>query len=199
MAAGLERDGWAIAPGFLSPDEVAALAAEGRRLRDDGGFRPAGVGRGRGVDLRPEIRTDHVSWLDPESAAPALRRYLDAVEALRLELNRRLYLGLVDFEAHLAVYPPGAFYRTHLDRFRAVPRRAVSCLLYLNEAWRREDGGQLRLYLEPGVEPHEGSPAIDVLPEAGTLAVFLAGDFYHEVLPAGRERWSVTGWLRTRA
>ncbi|HQR51332.1 MAG TPA: 2OG-Fe(II) oxygenase [Methylophilaceae bacterium] len=38
----------------------------------------------------------------------------------------------------------------------------------------------------------------DVLPQGGTLMTFLSDRFWHEVLPASRERMSVTGWFRTR-
>jgi SM-20-related protein len=34
-----------------------------------------------------------------------------------------------------------------------------------------------------------------VLPEGGTLVCFLSDRFHHEVLPARRERLSVTGWF----
>lgn len=49
----------------------------------------------------------------------------------------------------------------------------------------------MRLYLSDGREH-------DVLPQAGTLALFLSGDMPHEVLPATRERRSLTGWFRRR-
>jgi SM-20-related protein len=39
----------------------------------------------------------------------------------------------------------------------------------------------------------------DVLPVAGTLVCFLSDRFEHEVLPATRERLSLTGWFRRRA
>ena len=37
-----------------------------------------------------------------------------------------------------------------------------------------------------------------VLSEAGTLVVFLSADVPHEVLPATRDRLSLTGWFRRR-
>lgn len=188
-----------VDPSFLGPEDVAAVAAEARRLWAEGSFRQAGVGQGAGARIQPEIRRDYVCWLDEPLLTPSLRRYVATLETLRLELNRTAYLGLVEQESHLTVYPPGAFYRTHLDRFRAVARRTVSCILYLNEGWIPADGGQLRLYLEPGVEPTAESPSSEVQPQAGTLAAFLSADFFHEVLPARRERWSVTSWLKTRA
>jgi SM-20-related protein len=102
-----------------------------------------------------------------------------------------LYLGLEDFESHFALYPPGAFYLKHLDRFRDDDRRMVSAVVYLNEGWLPEHGGQLRMYLDEGGE-------YDVVPVGGCLVVFLSGEVPHEVLPAMRERLSLTGWFRRR-
>jgi len=70
-------------------------------------------------------------------------------------------------------------------------RRMVSAVIYLNEAWLPEDGGQLRMYL--------GDERVhDVQPTGGCLVVFLSGEVPHEVLPAQRERLSLTGWFRRR-
>lgn len=113
------------------------------------------------------------------------------MDGLRQAINQGLFLGLEDFECHFALYPPGAFYKRHLDRFRDDDRRMVSAVLYLNEGWQPEDGGQLRMFLD-------GDREHDVQPRAGTLVVFLSGDVPHEVLPAGRERLSLTGWFRRR-
>lgn len=194
---GLAEHGWAVDEAFLSPEEVVRLAAESRTLWEDGDFRQAAVGAGAERRIRPEIRRDHVLWLSAEDATPAQRRYLARVETLRQAANAALFLGLFDFEAHLTVYPPGAFYRRHLDRFRAVAARTVSLILYLNEDWPDDAGGALRLYLDELDETGEG-PFLDVPPRGGTLAAFLSDRFYHEVLPATRERLSLTGWLKTR-
>jgi len=91
---------------------------------------------------------------------------------------------------HYALYPPGAGYARHRDRFRDDDARVLSCVLYLNHGWTSDDGGALRLYVD--------DRAIDVMPQAGTFVAFLAADFDHEVLPARRERASLTGWLRRR-
>jgi SM-20-related protein len=40
--------------------------------------------------------------------------------------------------------------------------------------------------------------AYDVQPTGGCLVVFLSGEVPHEVLPATRERLSLTGWFRRR-
>lgn len=39
----------------------------------------------------------------------------------------------------------------------------------------------------------------DVLPQAGTLMVFMSAQWPHEVLPATRDRLSITGWFLRRA
>ena len=194
IAESLADPGWCILPQFLSAQQVDALAAECRTAWNERAFRPAGVGSGDGWHLRPEVRGDHVLWLDQSDASPAQKDYLIQLESLRLAINSELYLGLFEFEGHLTVYPPGAFYRRHLDQFRAVAYRKVSCILYLNSEWRAEDGGALRLYTDPSDETFYQ----DVYPEGGTLVCFLSNLIHHEVLPAARERMSLTGWFRTR-
>lgn len=187
--------GWCVTDGFLPESLVAALRRESLDLRRTGSFHQAGIGRGREHQVCPEIRGDEILWLDPGSRADAQRALLDRIEALRLALNRALLLGLFEFEGHLAIYPAGSVYRRHLDRFRGVESRTVTCVCYLNEAWSDLDGGQLRLYADP-LEPEAGT---DILPLGGRLVTFLSGDYPHEVLPARRERVSVTGWLKRRS
>ncbi len=186
----LATRGWSQQALFLPADLVRALAAECRRRHAEGELNPAGVGRGASQEVREAIRGDQIQWIDP-GQADACDRYLEAMDCLRQAINRSLFLGLEDFECHFALYPPGAFYRRHLDRFRDDDRRSVSAVFYLNEDWQPQDGGQLRMFLADEVEH-------DVLPLAGSLVVFLSGDVPHEVLPAGRERLSLTGWFRRR-
>lgn len=200
IADAIADRGWCVAPRFLRLEDASELAAEARQLWAEGAFRRAGVGRGAELEVRPEVRRDWVLWLDATTSSPAIGRYFGLVEALRRAVNERLYLGLFDFEAHLTVYPPDAFYRRHLDRFRGVPWRTVSLLLYLNEGWQPEDGGQLRLELGPDASATAPSTdAVEILPTAGTLVAFLSDRFWHEVLPARRERMSLTGWLKLRS
>jgi SM-20-related protein len=194
IAEALADPGWCILPQFLSVQQVDALAAACSAAWNERAFRPAGVGSGDDWHLRPEVRSDYVLWLEEADASPEQKHYSDELESLRLAINSALYLGLFEFEGHLTVYPPGAFYRRHLDQFRAVGYRKVSCILYLNSDWRAEDGGALRLYTDLS------NDAIyqDVYPQGGTLVCFLSNLIYHEVLPATRERMSLTGWFRTR-
>jgi SM-20-related protein len=195
IAADLARQAWSVQPGFLDPAAAARLRDRALDWWREGEFRPAAVGRGPARRRDETIRTDHVRWLDFSTGGRFSDIYDAWYEPLRLALNRTLFLGLFDLEAHVTVYPPGSFYVRHLDRFRDASHRTVSAILYLNDGWTARDGGALRLFL-PG--PDGAETAHDVLPEAGTLVTFLSAAIPHEVLPTRRERLSFTGWFCTR-
>lgn len=186
----LAERGWSVQTDALPAGLAAALAAECRRRHTAGELARASVGRGSGQLVDEGIRGDHIQWLG-RGETPATEQYLDLLDELREALNRELFLGLEDYECHFALYPPGSFYRRHLDRFRDDDRRTVTTVCYLNADWQPEHGGALRMALAGGEE-------LDVLPAVGTLVVFMSADFPHEVLPAGRERLSLTGWYRRR-
>jgi SM-20-related protein len=194
LAEAIAAEGWAVVPGFIESELISELRAECRWLFAKGALRAAAVGSGAGRQTRSDIRTDEIRWLEEADATPAQRRCLARFEALRLEFNRELQLGLFEFECHFSRYAPGAFYRKHLDQFRGDGRRRLSCVLYLNENWAREDGGELRLHLDAG----ETGQVADVLPVGGTLVLFLSQRIAHEVLPGKRERLSIAGWFKTR-
>jgi SM-20-related protein len=155
-------------------------------------FRRAGIGRGEEHQLNRFVRGDEICWLDP--ADPQLVDWFGWVEQLRMALNRRLFMGLFDFECHFARYPRGSFYRRHVDAFRDQERsRVLSTVLYLTPGWQPGDGGELVLYRPEG-------PELDrVQPAAGRLVLFLSEEFPHEVLPTRRSRYSLTGWYRVSA
>lgn len=190
LAHVINRRDWIPQQGFLAPDRVAALRDEAERLRGRGAFHAAGIGHG--AELRADIRGDEILWFDAQMTPLAYTLVARELEALRHAVNATTYLGLEDFEGHYAAYPPGTVYTRHLDGFSEGNRRVLSLVLYLNEAWSAEDGGALRLH-------PEGEPAITVLPHGGTLVCFLSERVPHEVLPARRMRYSLTGWFRRRA
>lgn len=187
----LAAHGYAVIANFLADSTIGALRREAERHAATGELAAAGIGRGGSRLERGDIRGDRVRWLDDYTAVPAERALRDALEALRAPINRELTLGLFEFEGHYAHYAPGAHYARHRDRFRDDDARVLSCVLYLNDGWRVDDGGALRLYIDSGL-------CRDVLPVGGTLALFLSAQFEHEVLPATRSRWSIAGWFRRR-
>jgi SM-20-related protein len=191
VCASIADASFAIVDDFLPASVVTPLAAEARRRDAGGEFRAARIGRGKDRVERSDIRGDRTLWLDEQAPAPAEVALWDTLETLRIALNASTYLGLFAFEGHYALYPPGALYRRHRDRFRDDDARVLSCVLYLNDAWTAADGGALRLHVSAG-------DARDILPVGGTLVCFLADRYEHEVLPARRERLAITGWFRRR-
>jgi SM-20-related protein len=165
-----------------------ADCAQLRRARGD--FTAACIGGAGSVQRREEIRGDSICWIGPP-LLPAEQTLLQGLERLRLQLNRAALLGLFDLELHYARYPTGAAYARHVDQPQGRSQRQVSLVLYLNEDWAPAAGGELRLFDAAG--GHR-----DVKPIAGRLVCFLTSGREHEVLPAVRDRLSISGWFRTR-
>lgn len=188
--AGLRERGYAVVQDLFDPALVARLADAAQAAVVAGALRPAAVGSGAGSRLLPSLRGDAIAWLERSAPGAAADGFLDACEQLQRQLNRSLLLGLASLEAHFAVYPPGASYGRHRDRFLDDDSRVLSLVCYLDPAWGRDDGGELRLYTDEG--------PVGIVPEAGTSVLFLSGTFEHEVLPARRARHSIACWFRQR-
>ncbi len=169
-----------LALGDALRERIARVADEARR---------AGVGRGQGHTRDDAVRTDGILWLNPDH--PAEAAYLVWMEQLRLGLNRRLFLGLFDYESHFAVYGPGAYYRKHLDAFQGTTNRILTTVFYLNPGWSPTDGGELLVYAPEGEGVLES-----VRPDFGKMVIFLSDTFPHEVTVTHRKRYSIAGWFR---
>jgi SM-20-related protein len=187
IADELAERSYAIADQFLSQTEASAIAALEVFQKGVEHFRRAGIGQQRQHQINEAIRGDYIQWVNKSSASPGLATYLNRVESLMQHLNQTLFLSLKDYEIHMTVYPVGSYYKRHLDQFKKDDHRKLSIICYLNEGWKEEHGGQLRIYLPDG--------SLDVLPTAGRLVCFRSDLLEHEVLPATRERLSLTGWI----
>lgn len=194
IAGEIAARGYAVCPRFVAAAELAPLRERLMEWWQEGELRRAGIGRGDAWQVRDDIRGDYVRWIDFSGSGPFADFLARYYEPLRLAVNRELMLGIYEYEGHVTVYPPGRFYRRHVDQFHGIQHRKLSVILYLNDAWQPDDGGELRMYLAEGDREH----VIDVLPQGGTLVAFLSHQVPHEVLPAKRERQSLTGWFRTR-
>lgn len=194
MADEVCERGFAIRAGAIPAALVSALRAEIQELWSEDAFRSARIGSGGEKKLVTEIRSDRVRWWEDDEHTPPRDAYRAFLEALRVEINRRTFMGLFGWEGHYAVYLPGTFYRRHLDVFAKAPSRKISVITYLNEGWVTGDGGELRIYLN-GASLEE---FLDVEPQAGTVVVFESERFYHEVLDSETSRNSITGWFRIR-
>jgi SM-20-related protein len=190
VSADLRAGGISIRDQFASAAEVLALRECARARESRGAFAPARVGREGKERRRDHIRGDFTCWLN-EPLLPPERLLMQRMEELRLELNRDAFLGLFELELHYARYPAGAAYSRHVDQPQGSTQRKLSLVLYLNPGWQCADGGVLRIH-------NADDDFVDVEPIAGRLVCFLTPGREHEVLQAGRERLSISGWFRGR-
>lgn len=188
----LAEHGFAIMDNFLSAEACTEIRAIIDRHEEHGRLRKAGIGTGVEYQIDRSIRGDLIRWIEPDQVALVTQTYLEKLQVMMGYINRTLYLSLKDSEVHYTVYQPGKRYQRHLDQFRQHDHRILSVICYLNEGWLPAHGGELRLYL-----PEKGGTETtqDVLPIAGRLICFRSDLLEHEVLPATRARYSITGWL----
>ncbi len=189
IADALVDTGYIILPSALPETLTNELYLHLQALNDQQ-FQRAGVGREQDHQLHGGIRRDQIRWLGRQQTIEA--EYLDWMEDLREGLNRRLFMGLFDYEAHFSHYRAGAFYKRHLDAFRGQTNRVLTTVLYLNPDWDEQQGGELLIWPEPDSE----TVIEKVVPQMGTLVIFLSEQFPHEVLPASTDRYSIAGWFR---
>lgn len=190
-SAALTQRGFAVMPDALPQLGWQRLRTEAEHLLADDAFSVAGVGRSDDTRKDSGIRGGSVCWLD--DSMPAGETFLAWMEGLRSSLNRSLFLGLDSFEAQYAHQPTGASYGTHLDRHHGSDARVVSAVIYLNSEWPSDAGGELVIYDADAV------PRLTLLPDGGTLVLFMSDGMPHEAKKATRERWSIAGWFRTRS
>ncbi len=185
----LQDIGYVVIPQFLSALEITNLRELALTSHQQQLTHKANVGLSKATDVN--LRGDYISWLNDNTEYVAIKAYLRQMSAVQSTLNAGFYLSLESLESHFAIYPIGAGYAKHLDQFQAQKTRKISSVLYLNADWQATDGGELRLHLD--AQNHK-----DILPVGGQLVLFDSAQFWHEVLPAKRERVSIAGWFKTR-
>lgn len=216
----LGAEGYCAVRSWFSADAAALLLDDARALDACGLARAARISQAGSLDL--EIRRTKMAPLyppPPNSCGHCATRsaLYDRIRALAAELSSRAKVSLAPFRTELAYlyYPPGGFYRRHIDvppkdggwvrRGRAdedggsfsgyAERRTFSFLLYLDPDWSADDGGALRVY--PEANGDDLGPHVDVVPEAGTLVIFRSDALEHEVMPTHRSRHCIVGWFRS--
>lgn len=132
------------------------------------------------------IRADSTLWLNPEDKIDAI--WLDTLETVRTTLNQQLFLGLKEVEAHYASYPEGGHYDWHWDNPPHSLRRRISTVLYLNNDWHPQFGGEFE-YLDSSGRAHR------LCPIGGHFVLFRSDTIKHRVLPATSRRRSITAWF----
>ncbi|HUZ59101.1 MAG TPA: 2OG-Fe(II) oxygenase [Hanamia sp.] len=100
----------------------------------------------------------------------------------------KCYTGINSYEFHYTLYVRGAFYKKHIDRFQNNDSRKFSMIMYLNIDWIPEDGGELSIHHEAGLQ--------NISPMNGKVLFFKSNELEHEVLMTHKNRMSITGWLK---
>lgn len=196
IADALSHQGFIQLQSFLPEHLAEQLLLEAKRLAAVE-FKPAGIGRNNSQQINSQVRTDSTLWLS--GASVPQKAYLNWMEQLRIGLNRRLFMGLSNFECHYSHYSKGDFYQRHLDAFKGDTsgvrsNRVLSTVFYLNPNWIENDGGELLLYADEQV-----SPLLIVPPVFNTCMLFLSDTFPHEVLTSRCDRYSIAGWYRVNS
>lgn len=168
-------------------DAVAYESLQNRlkHLLNKDSLQKAGIGTAAAYTIQEGVRGDYISWMNQDDETEAL--FLAQMEDLRKTLNLNLLLNLKSFEFHFASYPPDSFYARHLDQFWERNNRMISFVLYLNDHWKTEDEGCLRLYHPEQIE--------DIDPIGNRLVLFRSDILEHEVLTTKVSRNSITGWF----
>lgn len=187
LADGIAQDGFAVIDDFLTELEIENILSSDGFQNGLLQFKKAGIGKNQEKQINESIRGDYIQWIDPETAHPSLKSYLNKLHEFRISVNQNLFLSLKDCEIHQTIYPIGSFYKRHLDQFKKDDHRKLSLITYLNKNWKEQEGGQLRIYLKERSK--------DIFPMAGRMVCFRSDLLEHEVLPATRARLSLTGWL----
>ena len=185
----IRLQGYSIQDNLLDAELISRLQTEVVSLETQQ-MKVAGVGRKQDYQKQQDARRDYICWID--DAHEAGSDFLTAMAFIQQTLNRQLMMGLFDYESHYARYQAGGYYEKHLDAFKGKSNRVLSTVLYLNEDWQNQDGGEFVLFDEDDNDVELGR----FLPVKGRLAVFLSEDFPHEVLTANRQRHSIAGWFR---
>ena len=106
IASDIDRDGYSITQGFFNDEVLENLLVQCDVGLAEGCFKEAGIGTGSRHQVQEKIRGDQIWWFSRHDAATAGGLFLQ-FDRLRDYLNQKLYLGLFDFESHLARYKPG--------------------------------------------------------------------------------------------
>jgi SM-20-related protein len=157
-------------------------------LYADNQLRSAGTGNDMQAVQNKMVRSDIIYWLDRKHNNLHENDFFDLMDRFVIYLNETCYTGITSYEFHYTLYEPGSFYKKHRDQFRNNDSRKYSVIMYLNDDWHTNDGGQLCIHHVHSIQ------CID--PVNGKIVFFKSSELEHEVLLTNKPRMSITGWLK---
>jgi SM-20-related protein len=177
-----------IAEHFLNESLAGHLKENLTTLFTQNKMQHAGTGNNAIVDRNKLMRGDSIHWLDRAHNDVHENSFFDLMDEFIKYLNENCYTGISSYEFHYTLYAPGTFYKRHMDRFQNNDSRKFSMIMYLNTEWVIEDGGELCIHHESGLQ--------NISPVNGKVVFFKSNELEHEVLMNHKNRMSITGWLK---
>ena len=175
----------------FSEDELSLIHKDILRVKTESLFKDSKIGKT--TQDNKKIRSDQIYWLDESNLETQAQKIcLEKLERIKDELNKELFLGINNLEAHYAFYGQNTFYKRHLDSFKLDNNRIVSFILYLNPNWKPEHKGELKVYSSWDLI----EPEITIEPIWGRVVLFLSDEVIHEVALTTQPRLSLTAWFR---
>lgn len=174
---------------FLSEELAAKLKIDLISLFQDDQFNSAGTGNHETLQTNQLIRKDKIYWLDRNHNNPFQNSFFDLLDDFIVYLNSTCFTGISGYEFHYTYYEKDSFYKKHIDQFKNNNDRAFSMIIYLNENWKKEDGGELNIF--------QCNSSQLISPLSGKCVFFKSSELAHEVLVTQLPRLSITGWLKT--
>ncbi|MEY2830068.1 MAG: hypothetical protein RIQ33_1926 [Bacteroidota bacterium] len=177
-----------VAQHFLNPSLATHLKQNLLQLLQQNKLQTAGTGNENAALINTNNRSDKIYWLDKKNNNIYENQFFNLIDELVLYLNNTCYTGITGYEFHYTCYPVGSFYKKHFDQFKNNHSRQYSLIMYLNDNWQAEDGGELCIY--------QNDICQQIAPENGKGVFFKSNELEHEVLITNHERLSITGWLK---
>ena len=177
-----------IAEHFLNESLAAHLKENLTTLFAQNKMQHAGTGNNLIVERNKLMRGDSIHWLDRAHNDEYENSFFDLMDQFVKYLNENCYTGISSYEFHYTLYTPGTFYKKHMDRFQNNDSRKFSMIMYLNTDWVAENGGELCIHHESGLQ--------NISPMNGKVVFFKSNELEHEVLMTNKKRMSITGWLK---
>lgn len=181
FATDLSSNGYWAANDVFQKEQLNIIENEYSRNIND--FKPAQIGKGEFKSNNSLIRNDMNFWLDNNNKN--LTPIWELIESLTNIIRSELFLPIKRHETQFALYPPGHFYKRHVDKHKFMPSRLLTMVYYISP-WKEENSGELIVYSK---EP------VKIEPRQNSLVLFLS-ELEHEVLPTKVNRKSLTTWFR---
>ncbi|MEP6713077.1 MAG: 2OG-Fe(II) oxygenase [Ferruginibacter sp.] len=177
-----------IAENFLSESLASQLKKNLNQLYTQKEFRSAGTGNDILAVQNKLVRSDVIYWLDRKHNNNIENIFFELMDSFVSHLNSTCYTGITGYEFHYTLYEEGSFYKKHIDQFRNDESRKYSMIMYLNDDWQQNDGGELCIYHTDHLQY--------ISPVNGKAVFFKSSELAHEVLLTNKPRMSITGWLK---